>query len=67
MDVGTRIKLRRKELKLTADQLGERIGKDRSTIYRYENGEIENMPISIIPVIAEALDISPIELMGWKD
>ena len=38
MNIGQRIKERRKELKMSADELGQRLGKDRSTIYRYENG-----------------------------
>lgn len=65
MTVGERIKKRRKELKMSADKLGELIGKDRSTIYRYEAGEIENMPVEIISKIAKALNVSPVYLMGW--
>ena len=66
MNIGERIKNRRKELKMSADKLGELIGKDRSTVYRYEAGEIENMPVGIIAKIAKALDVSPIYLMGWQ-
>lgn len=66
MNIGERIKNRRKELKMSADKLGELIGKDRSTVYRYEAGEIENMPVGIIAKIAKALDVSPIYLMGWE-
>ncbi len=36
MTIGQRMKQRRKELKMSADELGNRLGKDRSTIYRYE-------------------------------
>ena len=39
MNVGQRIKQRRKELRLSADELGEALGKDRSTIYRFKNIE----------------------------
>lgn len=37
--VGQRIKDRRKALKMSADELGAKIGKNRATVYRYENGD----------------------------
>ena len=64
--IGQRIKQRRKELKMSADDLGKRLGKDRSTIYRYENGDIENLPIDILEPIAAALGTTPQYLMGWE-
>ena len=66
MTVGKRIKLRRKELGMSADKLGELIGKNRATVFRYENGDIERMPIDIIEPIAEALMTTPAYLMGWE-
>ena len=65
MTIGERIKRRRKELHMSADELGERLGKDRSTIYRYEKGDIENLPLDILEPIAEALQTTPQSLMGW--
>lgn len=65
MNVGEKIKKRRKELGLSADQLAEKLGKDRSTIYRYESKEIEKLPIDIIEPLADALLVSPQYLMGW--
>lgn len=67
MTVGQRIKLRRKELKISADELGKRLGKDRSTVFRYENGSIEKLPIDILKPIAEALQTTPECLMGWEE
>ena len=64
--IGQRIKERRKELDMTADELGRRIGKNRATVYRYENGDIENLPIYVLKPIAKALDIAPQYLMGWN-
>lgn len=66
MKIGQRIKIRRKELKMSADELGRKLGKDRSTIYRYENGDIENMPLDILPELAKALDMTQHELIGWE-
>lgn len=66
MSIGLRIKQRRKELHMTADALGELLGKDRSTIYRYEKGDIENLPLDILEPIAKALQTTPQYLMGWQ-
>lgn len=67
MSVGKRIKERRKELNISADQLAKRLGKDRSTVFRYENGDIEKLPIDILEPIAAALKTTPQVLMGWED
>ncbi len=67
MNTGDRIKQRRIELGLTADALAEKIGKSRATIYRYENGDIENMPTPILEPLAKALNTTPADLMGWDD
>lgn len=67
MNIGERIKKRRKELEMTADELADMIGKSRATVYRYENGDIEDMPITVIEPLAEALQTTPDYLMGWDD
>ena len=67
MDIGKRIKQRRKELRMSADELGAKLGKDRSTIYRYENGDIEKLPLDILEPIAEALHTTPACLLGWEN
>lgn len=66
MNTGDRIKQRRLELGLSADDLANKIGKSRATIYRYENGDIENMPTPILEPLAKALNTTPADLMGWK-
>lgn len=67
MRIGERIKQRRKELGLSADKLGEMLGKNRATIFRYENGEIENLPLDILEPIAKALGTTPAYLLGWEE
>ena len=67
MNIGQRMKERRKELKMSADELAKRLGKDRSTIYRYEKGDIENLPLDILEPIANALETTPAYLMGWEN
>lgn len=65
MNVGKRIKERRKELHMSVDELAKHLGKNRATVYRYENGEIENLPLDILDPLAEALKTTPQFLMGW--
>jgi transcriptional regulator with XRE-family HTH domain len=67
MSIGERIKQKRKELRMSADELGRRLGKDRSTIYRYEKGDIEKLPLDILEPIAKALQTTPQYLMGWTE
>ena len=67
MSIGNRIKKRRKEMKMSADKLAEKIGKNRATVYRYEKDEIETMPYDVLEPIAEALNVSPAYLMGWEE
>lgn len=61
---GERIKKRRIDIGMSADDLGQTVNKSRATIYRYENGDIENMPSGIIEPLAKALGISPDDLLG---
>lgn len=67
MRIGERIKQRRLELGYTADTLAKMLNKNRATIYRYENGDIENMPIDVLEPLAKALNTTPAYLMGWQE
>lgn len=62
-EIALRIKQRREELGLSAEQLGEKIGKAKTTIYRYESGFIEKMPSSVLSDIAKVLKVSPTYLL----
>ena len=65
MNIGNRIKERRKELHLSADAVAEKLGVSRSTVFRYENGDIEKFPTQKLAEIANALNTTPGYLMGW--
>lgn len=67
MTIGERIKKRRVELDLTASDLADELGKSKATIYRYENGDIKNMPTTILEPLADVLCTTPGYLMGWTD
>lgn len=67
MDVGKRIRQRRKDVNMSVDELASQLGKNRATIYRYEKGDIEHLPIDILEPLAIALSTTPQYLMGWTD
>lgn len=67
MKTGERMKARRKELGLSAETIAERLGVSPATIYRYENGYIEKLPVDRLVPIAEALSTTPAYLMGWDE
>lgn len=66
MNVGERMRAIRKQKQMSADELASKIGVSRSTIFRYEKGDIEKVPIEIVAKVADALDIKPEQLMGLK-
>lgn len=65
MSIGKRIKSLRTKKGMTIDDLASKLRKNRTTVYRYENGDIENLPLGILNPLAEALDTTPAHLMGW--
>ncbi len=64
--VGQRIHRRRLELGVSLNDLARALGKNRSTVYRYENSRIEKLPSDALEAIAQALDTTPEALMGWN-
>lgn len=67
MKIGERIRQRRKFLGLSVDELAEKLGKNRATIYRYESSDIEKLPTTVLEPLADALKTTPAYLMGWED
>ena len=67
MTTGTRMKNRRKELGITVDEIASALGVSVATVYRYENGEIEKVPGSVLEPLAKVLRTTPAYLMGWED
>lgn len=52
---GKNIEKRRKQLGYSIDDVAAGIGKDRTTVYRYENGSTTNIPSNTIQKLAEFL------------
>ena len=64
MSIGKRIKERRKELGYNADYIAQKLGVSRSTVFRYEKGDIEKLPTEILEQLAVILNTTPGYLMG---
>jgi len=67
MTIGERIYLKRKEKRITLEQLARMVGTSKQTIQRYEKGVISNIPSDKIESISIALSVSPAYIMGWED
>jgi len=62
-----RIKRRRMELGLSYQELADRTGLSKSTLQRYETGDIANIPLSKIEMLANGLQTTPEYIMGWDE
>lgn len=67
MEMSQIIKSRRKDLNLTLEEVGSFVGVGKSTVRKWENGDIENMRRDKIAALAEVLQVSINYLMGWDD
>ena len=66
MNIGEKIKLRRKELRWSQRDLAEKMGYNHSTITRIETGKID-IPQSRIVQFAEVLHTDIAYLMDWEE
>ncbi len=67
MTIGQRIKERRKQAGLSVDELADRLGKNRATIYRYESDDIKKLPVDMLEPIAKALGVTPADLLSCTE
>ena len=58
---------RRMALGLTLEEVGERVGVSKATVLRWESGEIESVRSDKIALLAQALGVTPAQLMGWTE
>lgn len=67
MEMNNIIKNRRSELKLTLEDVANRVGVSRATVLRWETGEIKNLGKNRIASLAAVLQVSPEYLLGWNE
>ena len=58
-EIGRRIKTARELRRLTQEQLGNAVGMNKSTIQRYETGQITKIKIPVLETIAKTLNVNP--------
>lgn len=66
-DMAKRIKDLRTSQGMTLEQVAEKVGVGKSTVRKWETGLIANMRRDKIAALADALNTSPMYLMGWSD
>lgn len=67
MELGEKIRYLRKSLGLTLEEVGNAVGVGKSTVRKWESGEIANMRRDKIALLADALHVTPSYLMGWDE
>lgn len=65
--IGQKIKKKRLENGMTLVELGEKIGVGKSVIWKYEQGEIHNIPLERIMAISEVLNSSYLDLLATEE
>ncbi len=67
MNFQEKIKALRIEKGMTLEEVGQKVGVGKSTVRKWESGDIKNMRRDKIANLAFALGVSPAYLMGWTD
>lgn len=67
MELSEKIKMLRQQNGYTLEYIGSIVGVGKSTVRKWENGDIANMRRDKIALLAQALHTTPSYLMGWDD
>lgn len=65
--IGARIRQRREALNMTQEELGASLRLNKSSIQRYESGQVQRIKRPILNAIAEALSVDPLWLLGGSN
>lgn len=61
------MKAKRKEWGISAEEVAAALGVSVATVYRYEKGDIEKVPGTVLEPLAKILHTTPAYLMGWAE
>lgn len=67
MTIKDHLKRKRREQRLTLDDVAAVVGVSRQTVQKYESGVISNIPPEKVELLAKALKTTPSVLMGWQE
>lgn len=59
IEIGKRIRDRRIELNMTQEELGQSVGMNKSTVQRYETGQVKKIKLPVLETIARKLNVRP--------
>lgn len=59
IEIGKRIRDRRIELNMTQEELGQAVGMNKSTVQRYETGQVKKIKLPVLETIARKLNVRP--------
>ena len=63
MTMGDRIRTLRIQHRMSMEELGSKLGVGKTAIFKYEKGEVENLPRSTVEKMATLFGVSPAYLM----
>lgn len=66
-EFGELIKALRKKRGMTLEEVGNIVGVSKSTVRKWETGDIANIRRDKIAALAKALGTTPQRLMGWEE
>ena len=67
MTIGEMIRARREQLGITQVDLADRVNITKQLLWKYEAGNVTNIPLCTLERIADELKMDPAVLVGWKD
>ena len=59
IEIGKRIESARTDLKLTQEELAQKLGLNKSTIQRYETGQVKKIKLPVLETMAKILNVNP--------
>ena len=65
MTVGQRIVKYRERIGMSQVSLAEKVGVSKQLMWKYESGNITNIPLDKFERIAQVLGVNPAVLAGW--
>ena len=67
MTMGDRIRKLRLQHNMSMEELGSKVGVGKTAIFKYEKGEVENLPRSTIEKMAVVFGVSPAYIMCFDE
>jgi transcriptional regulator with XRE-family HTH domain len=67
MSIADILRSLREQSGLTLEEVGNKVGVSRQSMYKYESGRVTNIPSDKIAALAKVYGVSPGYIMGWEE